>query len=966
MAKNKKPSIYSDRSSIGSAEELDEYGVWVKSGPQILDSDNLSSDLDTDGLSADDFAETDLSFDDAILDVKTEGGDGFGDIDFPDDDIEIDSGENNADLDLGEYNFKEDSIQEESGDDGLNIEEAQFEDFQTPEDTPQASAEETQDFDSLDIPSADPLDDNLIDESFDISLDDIATDSEGEDALDSADLSIEDDSLSILTNDDLGTIDAEFSDNAEVDAAGDDSAINDMEFSDIDLENKEPSGDSNPVDINLNDDSANFLPDEAGFSGSDDIDIPTVKSIENNALNIEKNFDAVQSNAGGDLSSILLQKIANELSSIRNELTDLKKEFAIARSGIQDSAKAASKEASPQQQAAGFFTEEDDETISLTGDELNNILATGESIEEQGVPEKFDADESVSVTLDDDDDDTIALTGDELNNIIATSDETVEEQGIPEKLDEDEGVSVTLDDDDDETIALTGDELDNIVSSADFTEEAGTDVAAENEIPADIDEGLTIDEELLNADINAIDLQDDKILESDEALDAIDADSFDMDVTLDENIDIDIPLDDEDLSDENIDVDIPLPEETGSAREEPSSLEDSISASIDDAIAEPHDDDIVFDAPILCEDLDLSFDNLDVQADDNEDAAEETDIPDINLTESIEIDDSIFSDMDLDDAAAGLSDNEEKEDVSVDLDLDTEDSDIKPDDSESETSDIDISALGDADAFDNIVISEELNDDSSDSLNEAIEAADALAVEDEVVILDGLEVFREEGIEHMTETPDNISYLEDSETADNFTADDFDLSDAVIDEPELSADNIKDDLTEPAINESDIDLDALNDLTIETPLDEQEISLDVPSEDDFPSEEIDIGNFLEDELGQQAEEEVEDEPPVPQVDTSIDSQTAVPVQESAGISSDKPISGAKAAPVNEARPQAVPGRQTAGKDFQIPSELKSELRNILSYMDQLLESLPEEKIEEFAKSNYFDSYKKLFKDLGLV
>jgi hypothetical protein len=35
-------------------------------------------------------------------------------------------------------------------------------------------------------------------------------------------------------------------------------------------------------------------------------------------------------------------------------------------------------------------------------------------------------------------------------------------------------------------------------------------------------------------------------------------------------------------------------------------------------------------------------------------------------------------------------------------------------------------------------------------------------------------------------------------------------------------------------------------------------------------------------------------------------------------------------------------------------------------MDRLLDSLPEEKIAEFAKSEYFDSYKKLFKELGLV
>jgi hypothetical protein len=52
--------------------------------------------------------------------------------------------------------------------------------------------------------------------------------------------------------------------------------------------------------------------------------------------------------------------------------------------------------------------------------------------------------------------------------------------------------------------------------------------------------------------------------------------------------------------------------------------------------------------------------------------------------------------------------------------------------------------------------------------------------------------------------------------------------------------------------------------------------------------------------------------------------------------------------------------------LDIPSNIKQELKTVLSYMDQLLESLPEDKIEEFAKSEYFDTYKKLFKELGLV
>jgi hypothetical protein len=50
----------------------------------------------------------------------------------------------------------------------------------------------------------------------------------------------------------------------------------------------------------------------------------------------------------------------------------------------------------------------------------------------------------------------------------------------------------------------------------------------------------------------------------------------------------------------------------------------------------------------------------------------------------------------------------------------------------------------------------------------------------------------------------------------------------------------------------------------------------------------------------------------------------------------------------------------------VSGNFKKELMQVLSYMDQLLESLPDEKIEEFAQSAYFDTYKKLFKDLGLA
>jgi pilus assembly protein FimV len=49
----------------------------------------------------------------------------------------------------------------------------------------------------------------------------------------------------------------------------------------------------------------------------------------------------------------------------------------------------------------------------------------------------------------------------------------------------------------------------------------------------------------------------------------------------------------------------------------------------------------------------------------------------------------------------------------------------------------------------------------------------------------------------------------------------------------------------------------------------------------------------------------------------------------------------------------------------IPDNLKDDIRKVLTYMDHLLEALPDEKIQEFASSDYFVMYKKLFEDLGL-
>jgi hypothetical protein len=104
-------------------------------------------------------------------------------------------------------------------------------------------------------------------------------------------------------------------------------------------------------------------------------------------------------------------------------------------------------------------------------------------------------------------------------------------------------------------------------------------------------------------------------------------------------------------------------------------------------------------------------------------------------------------------------------------------------------------------------------------------------------------------------------------------------------------------------------------------------------------------------------------------------ETPGPVaSEPAEISELEEIDLSEPKPAKEASPEASPEdllvEEVAPSDSQtpepVPNRIKDEVRSVLSYLDKLLESLPEEKIEEFAKSEHFETYKRLFEELGLV
>ena len=120
-------------------------------------------------------------------------------------------------------------------------------------------------------------------------------------------------------------------------------------------------------------------------------------------------------------------------------------------------------------------------------------------------------------------------------------------------------------------------------------------------------------------------------------------------------------------------------------------------------------------------------------------------------------------------------------------------------------------------------------------------------------------------------------------------------------------------------------------------------------------EELDLG----DETSVLPDEDlVLDAEPLDELDLSDESVVDLSVE--VDLSADPDLAAGPAIPSESAIPQSAGQADTA-----LPDNLKSELRSVLRYMDQLLESLPEEKIQEFAQSDHFTVYRRLFEELGL-
>jgi hypothetical protein len=173
------------------------------------------------------------------------------------------------------------------------------------------------------------------------------------------------------------------------------------------------------------------------------------------------------------------------------------------------------------------------------------------------------------------------------------------------------------------------------------------------------------------------------------------------------------------------------------------------------------------------------------------------------------------------------------------------------------------------------------------------------------------------------------------------------------------------------------DVDALADMDVDSELADIEELSDEPGEESGP----DTSDIESIEIELPGEEEEEGESGFAGADTEVDEFDASlgePVLEipEEGEAEPEPVSEPEPEDLDtfdleeeleraEAPQPSGGSTSTASEAAALPENLKQEIRSVLSYMDQLLESLPEEKIEEFARSEHFEVYKRLFEELGL-
>ena len=517
-----------------------------------------------------------------------------------------------------------------------------------------------------------------------------------------------------------------------------------------------------------------------------------------------------------------------------------------------------------------------------------------------------------------------------------------------------------------------------LTETAELEEEAPAETIS-LDMDSEITEEFSLDDGGLDLDTEAFSI-DDESLPAFEEIGEEETDASAMDISAgekksgkinEEEISDEINLE---SSSEEISLESPAPVEEETSEEisfdSPISLEEETSLES----PAPVEEEISGEQALDTDNLDLSeavIDEPDLSAGLVEAPLEEPVLGDISFGDDISLDiDDFGSGIDIDIADSGSADEPADSPVesSAAENLSIDDIDTNIDLNAEEDISFADGLTGDL-ALDDVETSVEL--DTGDS-GVADDAAAELSLDDAEpsVELDTTDSGLADGLTAElslddTETSVEQLSLDDTETSVELDTGDSGLADGLT--TELSLDD-----TETSVELDTTDSGVADGLTAELSLDDAEPSVELDTTDsgaaggltddltsDLALDDFDAGIALD----------AEDSASTDSVDddlTGVIPEGFEVNAKDAPISMDDDLEAFDEGEISLPRTSAAKTAEVDADDIDIPANFKSELKSVLSYMDRLLESLPEDKIEEFAKSEYFDSYKKIFKELGLV
>lgn len=551
-----------------------------------------------------------------------------------------------------------------------------------------------------------------------------------------------------------------------------------------------------------------------------------------------------------------------------------------------------------------------DHTSGITETEVPEVneeaaVEIPESIEES--PEAFaDIPETIEETPEAlaDIPETIEETPVEITENDTSSPDSMEEIQIPvPEKNEDSSNGFFGTDDEDETIALSGDELNNIMITADFAETEET--VENNEAVYDADtETESVTEPASESEKTEENPFDFPITDNLETESADTSDSFELPSEETEET-VSEGFSEIDTSFDNLES----PEENIVIDETISEpvLED---ISINDSAEEPSTDDIT-----LPEESELNDASIEIKSDETEPTDENNSAIDATFT-----DDNPFGainetamNIPVEESDSGLSIEENSENL-AEPDFDSlENQEIETEITIPKVDEI--SENENPSAPEDDILVESSNDDFMDSVAES----EMVITQSEATEPACEDIDVEENIDVVEEIPDTVDISSEIETTEH------------------SAEEVSN--VEP-FNDSIDNFDSMLDS-------EKDISEQLSDEnvDYLKSDENVIESDMENMSSAINESETLSESMISNIDATM--EDPFPPIESV-IDHDERVE-----------------KQEAPSDTLISIDLKNDIKSVLLYMDQLLENLPEEKIMEFAKSEQFGTYKRLFNELGL-